>query len=223
MIGKRFGKWTVIKESPKPKQECKYYLCECDCGNRIVVSGTSLRLGKSTRCRECAFYKHGMVDTPIYKIWGGMRSRCNNPKVKIYKYYGGRGIKVCSRWNDFKNFYKDMGDRPPGLQLDRINNNGGYEPSNCKWVTSKENNPSNKGDLKDEVLGKKFGKWKVLYKVKHKPKHRYYFCRCECGTERVISGGELRRKGNPKCKKCAAKEHRGWYERFKSRGSNKIR
>lgn len=84
-------------------------------------------------------FKHGMVGTPIYKTWLGMKSRCYKINNKDYSYYGGRGITVCDGWrNSFINFYADMGDKPNGLTLDRINNDGNYEPGNCRWATMKE-------------------------------------------------------------------------------------
>lgn len=209
----RFGKWTVLKEIRIPNQHCKNYECLCDCGTLTVIPGTTLRLGKSKQCRKCSFYKHGMTATNIYKIWAGMISRCYNPKVKIYKYYGGRGIKVDERWLTFSNFYADMGDRPEDLQLDRIDNDANYSKDNCRWTTSKENNSYNKGTIKDDMPGKRFGKWIVLSKILHKQGHRYYECKCDCGTKRIISGGELRRGGTTQCIKCKNISHRGWTQR----------
>lgn len=87
-------------------------------------------------------YKHGHArkdkKTSEYLIWQDMKRRCENPKRKEYKYYGGRGVKVCERWRKFENFYADMGDRPESLTLERINNSGDYEPRNCKWATRSE-------------------------------------------------------------------------------------
>ena len=163
---------------------------------------------------------HGLSNHKDYQLWNGLFTRCYNPNVKIFKYYGGRGISVCERWDNFKNFLDDMGDRPEGMQLDRIDNNGNYEPNNCRWVTPKENNAHIKGDIPDQdMLGKRFGKWLVISSVKHKSGHRYYLCKCDCGIEKIISGGELRRKRTPttQCIKCKNKEHsiihKGWLQR----------
>jgi len=216
MIGSRFNKWVVLSEQPKPKQNCKHYLCRCDCGNEVVVIGTSLRLGMSTMCRDCAFKRHGMSKTGIYKIWAGILTRCQNPRVKIYKYYGGRGIKVCDRWLKFENFFADMGHRPGNKEVDRIDNDGHYEPGNCRWATRAENHPGMNGTLKDDMPGKVFGKWTVKTRVKHKPGHRYYECQCACGTISIKSGGDLRSGGTTQCINCKHISHRGWPNRIKS-------
>jgi hypothetical protein len=96
-------------------------------------------------------YKHGHAITgqvsPEYRSWCAMMARCNNPNSSRYKYYGKRGIKVCERWHDFRNFLADMGSRPDGLTLDRKNNNGNYEPSNCCWATRKKQNNNKRNNI----------------------------------------------------------------------------
>jgi hypothetical protein len=200
MIGRSFNKWTVLEEIFKFKQQSKHYICKCECGTISILNAQSLKEARSKQCHICAFKKHGMTHTVTYKIWTGIKSRCYNPKVRIYKYYGGRGITMCDRWkNSFDNFLEDMGERPLGLQLDRIDNNKGYSPENCRWVTPKENNPVNKGDYIDNMPGKRFGKWFVEEEIKHKPGHRYYTCICDCGTKKIIAGGELRQGRTKQC------------------------
>ena len=119
--------------------------CRCDCGKYCDRSQRNLRNGRTTSCgcKRMAILTggkpyHGKASSRTYRIWSGMQSRCFNPRVKEYKYYGGRGITVCERWRDFRLFLQDMGEIPPGLSIDRINNDGNYEPGNCKWSTAKE-------------------------------------------------------------------------------------
>ena len=145
MIGIKVGKWTVLSISGRSFKSLKY-LCRCDCGNEAEIHGPHLRQRNTTQCRPCANrekaqknIRHGKATSSTYKIWNQIHQRCKNPKTTHYHRYGGRGISVCERWNDFRNFLYDMGERPAGLELDRIDNDGNYEPSNCRWVTHKVN------------------------------------------------------------------------------------
>ena len=116
------------------------YLFKCECGNDKVATAINVRANRVKSC-GCLSKKHGKFGTNIYSVWDGMKSRCYYEKNENYPNYGGRGIKVCDRWkNSFENFYKDMGDKPSAKhQLDRIDNDGDYDPSNCRWVTPSEN------------------------------------------------------------------------------------
>lgn len=142
ITGMLFGKLTVIKESYKDKNYNYYWLCVCSCGNQAVVRKSSLISGHTTSCGCNVTYnrKHMQSHSSEYKAWNQMIQRCTNPKNKHYKDYGGRGIMVCDRWlYNALNFLEDMGDKPtPNHSLDRINNDGNYDPSNCKWSTPKE-------------------------------------------------------------------------------------
>jgi len=135
-----YGKWTVEKKQSG-------YTIKCECGfSRNVDRIGDLISGKSTQCIECYNRKriaynrtHGLSGSKIFRTWMSMKDRCLNKRCKDYKYYGGRGISIAEEWLSFDNFYKDMGDKPDGFQIDRIDNNEGYFKDNCRWVTPKEN------------------------------------------------------------------------------------
>lgn len=145
MQGKKFGRLSVIKLSKRKAGVELMWLCLCDCGKKTTVRGTALRAGKTVSCgcyhaerRIEVKTTHGMSGTKIYAIWNAMLYRCNSKKYREYHLYGGRGIRVCKRWLKFTNFYADMGDRPKGKTLDRINNNKNYSKQNCRWATPKQ-------------------------------------------------------------------------------------
>jgi hypothetical protein len=143
----RFGKLLAIEPIKKSYDRKYYWKCICDCGkNSLALSGNLIK-GNSTSC-GCArgnigdlTRKHGMTKTRIFKIWTGVRKRCTNPKCKSYKNYGGRGIIISPKWDNFIDFYNDMKEGyADNLSLDRIDHNGNYEPGNCRWATSKTQN-----------------------------------------------------------------------------------
>ncbi len=148
---KRFGKLTALRFDGDGK-----WLCRCDCGRTTFVFTSNLTKGNSQSCgcaRVETLFRHGMARTPVYRVWMSMRSRCNNPNDQAFANYGGRGIVVCERWADFANFIADMGVRPKGFQIDRIDNDGNYEPGNCRWVTAKQNLNNKRTSRKVEWRG----------------------------------------------------------------------
>lgn len=143
LTGQSFGRLKVICRVENRGTRA-WWFCKCSCGNTKDVCGKSLRRGLTTSCgcfnREQSSFrnrKHGLAHSKIHYVWCEMIQRCTNPNHPKAKYYGRRGITVCERWRDFRNFLLDMGFPPIGLMLDRIDNNGNYEPSNCRWTDSK--------------------------------------------------------------------------------------
>lgn len=186
LAGKRFG--FLVAETPTHtkgrSRRIVAWECKCDCGNRATVGAQRLKSGNTKSCGCLAKLtqsrlSHGFCRksgrASEYTSWSMMKNRCSNPKANRYHNYGGRGIKVCKRWNKFENFLADMGLKPtPKHSLERINNNGDYEPSNCRWATPKEQGQNTSTNVMLEVRGFKrpLTTWAVISGIKSSTIHK---------------------------------------------------
>lgn len=192
LTGQKFGRLTVLERlksvTGSNGKKIVVYRCKCECGNIINVYGKFLRSGDKKSC-GCLYneyhsnankinYKHGMYKTRLYNVWRQMVYRCNTKTGKSYKDYGGRGIKVCEEWqNDFMSFHDwaysngyNENAKKGECTIDRINVNGNYEPSNCRWVNSviQARNKRHKGGIS---FNKRINKWEAYIGLHRKMKH----------------------------------------------------
>jgi hypothetical protein len=174
LVGMRFGFLTVVKYEGKSR-----WMCRCDCGTQSIT-GTGNLISSNTKscgCRKKAVLgesttKHGKANTRVYRIWKAMRSRCNNSNTPRYKDYGALGITICKRWDKFENFYADMGEPPPNHSIDRINHKKGYEPNNCKWATTEEQNMNRRNSI--SIDGVPLLYWAILMEVPYSTAYGWY-------------------------------------------------
>ena len=139
--GEKHNKLTAIRFSHRDKKSNQIWLFKCDCGNETIVRASEVKNGGTKACGCLPNpYKpiHKKTGSKVYVSWQSMKQRCLNKNSPSYKNWGGRGITICNRWMKFENFYEDMGERPEGTSIDRINNNKGYFKENCRWATNEE-------------------------------------------------------------------------------------
>lgn len=163
LIGKKFGRLNVKCLSGTNKHGTKVWLCECDCGNMTTATCSSLTSNKVQSCGclrnekiSKVTYSHGGTHTRLYSILNGMKGRCKDMKNPAYKYYGGKGVSICDEWLDFTNFreWALSNGYSDNLTIDRIDLNGNYEPSNCRWITMTEQLDNKTNSTKFELDGK---------------------------------------------------------------------
>ena len=163
--GNKYGRWTVLRLARTEANRKSFYDCRCECGTERPVRKDQLTRGISYSCgcykREVSAEQikrlsitHGLSKTRTYQIWKGMRKRCINPAEQSWAKYGGRGISVCKRWDKFENFLADMGEAPKKFSIDRIDVNGDYKLSNCRWADAKQQANNTRTNLLVRYAGK---------------------------------------------------------------------
>lgn len=172
--GQVFSMLTVKEYAGILKYGHSGWLCLCECGNKKIVSSALLKRGKTKSCGCLKDSKptrtHGKSRTNIYMTWCAMIQRCSNENNSQFKNYGGRGIKVCDRWENFNNFFEDMGNKKTGKTLGRIDNDGDYCPENCQWETAKQQARNRRTSLVVQYKGeeKTLAEWAETYGIKYK-------------------------------------------------------
>ena len=209
MTGKRFGRYTVLYRTDNDKFGNAVWMCQCDCGTIKAVNGGALRKGVTVSCG--CFHRdkvtqisttHGKSRTKLFSTWQHMKARCNNPNHKHYKYYGGKGIKLCPEWeHDFSSFeqWAINNGYAEGLTIDRINPDKGYEPFNCRWATRQEQQSHISSCHMYEIDGisHNLAEWCRIYNVPHE-RVRRRVVKEHWDILKALTTPALDRNGNPK-------------------------
>ena len=214
LIGLKVGALTVQGLDTSNTKTKRSWLCKCQCGKIISIDTFRLKAGKITSCGCLAKLKakenattHGLRRHPLHGRWTMMRGRCNNPNNPDYHNYGGLGIKVDPRWDDFGLFVQDMGEPEPGQVLLRRDANADFGPDNCYWGKREYvlRNTTNRGD---DLTGQTFGEVTVFKKAEPLPttKGNRWWVRCSCGTEKIVSAKSLK-SGDTKSCGCLSKRN----------------
>lgn len=208
ITGQKFGQLTALSLIIGVGR--RFWNCGCSCGKAATIRQDHLMSGNTKSC-GCLAPKHGGCARrrkhPLYYIWNAMRGRCINRNCAAFRYYGGRGIRVCDQWNSFACFVADMRPRPPGTTLDRRDNNGDYTPQNCRWATHAEQ-MGNRRPLGLKIAGMKFGKLTAIQIAGKDGKTglNLWLFECECGR-RVTKIASRVKSGSTQSCGCLAREN----------------
>lgn len=207
LVGEKFGRLTVKSSAGSDICGHSMWLCECECGNQVVIAGTNLKRGLTGSCGcrriEIATERlttHGMYGTPLYICWSDMLQRCRDPNNKLYHRYGGRGIVVCDEWKSFENFNRWAMDSGymAGLTIDRINNDKGYYPENCRWVDriTQGNNTSKNRRVSYHSMNKTVAEWARLLEMDYNILYRHLAKNNVSDLERYFEKDDKNNKNN---------------------------
>ena len=176
ITGKRFGSWTVIERAENDRAGKAKWLCRCICGTEKAIEGQRLRSGSARRCKSCSNRgnrhgeTHGESGAKLYSVWKNMRHRCSLKNNSAYKNYGGRGIRVCAEWDENFEAFRDWAlanGHKENLEIDRIDNDGNYEPGNCRWATRRTQCRNHRRNVQITIKGKTrcLTEWAKLYNL----------------------------------------------------------
>lgn len=197
LSGQKFGCLTVLGKSSKKDSRLEWQCC-CVCGQIVIVAARHLKSGSTKSCgclrrKRMADinYKHGATNTPTFNIWLGMMNRCYGATTGGFKKYGAKGIGVCPEWHDFQKFLNDMGERPSGMTIDRIDNSQGYYPSNCRWLTNRQQQNNKTTNIYLEYGDERLTVTQWADKLGIHKNTLYYRIRCGKNVQQVLFGKNI--------------------------------